>query len=141
MSYPSRSEAACQVCAPIHQALFDQMQITMRKFDSSKLTIKEKSVLISNLKDKVNIQHEVIEKLMTYNAGHLCIIENLTAKSNKISIDSDALKTKISELSKKLTESENERDKIVLQSSSIQIENKQLIEKVNDLEIKLHKLG
>ena len=88
----------------------------MRKYDSYKLTIKEKSVLVSSLEDKVNIQHEVIETLRTDNAGHLCIIENLTAKCNKISKDSKVLKIKLSELTAKLNESEDERAKIVHQS-------------------------
>lgn len=64
------TKSFCQVCAPIAQTVYDQMQITMRKHESFKLTLKEKSDLISSLEDKVKIQHEVIETLRTDNAVH-----------------------------------------------------------------------
>lgn len=71
----------------------------------------------------------------------LCIIENLTAKCDKISKDSKAYKTKLTEFTKTLIDSEDERAKIVHQSFLFQKENTQLLEKVKDLESKLHKIG
>ncbi|KAI3729330.1 hypothetical protein L6452_17986 [Arctium lappa] len=99
----------CQVCAPYHEALIDQMQITMQKLDSCKRTIKENEQLISSLKKRVSSQSEFIEKQSIEIAGNMCIISNLKEECESCSKESKELKTKVDDLTYKLRMSENEK--------------------------------
>ncbi|KAI3758115.1 hypothetical protein L6452_05664 [Arctium lappa] len=133
-------DSPCQVCAPYQEALIDQMQITVHKLDSCKLTIKENEQHISYLEKRVSSQSECIEKQSIEIAGNLCIISNLKEEYERCSKESKELKTKVDDLTYKFPMSENEKIDIVTKSVAYKNEYKRLSTQLKDLIQKLIKL-
>lgn len=137
----SHSESACQVCQPTHDALVNQMQIMMRKLEDYKDCLKEKTNQVSKLETMVEKQHKVIDNICLENADNLFLVNNYKKKKDVIFEESESLKTKLSELSDKLKKLENERTEYVNNSNSVLSENRDLIEKLKDIELKFYKRG
>ncbi|KAI3681607.1 hypothetical protein L6452_36407 [Arctium lappa] len=131
----------CQVCAPYHEALIDQMQLAMNKLDSFKILIKEKEQLIASLEKRVAAQSECIENQSLEISSNLCTISNLKEECESCSKESQELKTKVVYLTSELRMSENEKIDIVSQNVAYKNENQSLSNQLKEIEKKLYRIG
>ncbi|KAI3719001.1 hypothetical protein L6452_19887 [Arctium lappa] len=133
--------APCQVCAPFHKALLDQMQLSMNKLDSYKFLLKEKEQLLSSLENRVTKQSEFMEKQSLEISSYLCTISNLREENVSCSTESQKLKTKVDDLTDELRTSETEKIALITQNVAYKNENKRLSNQLEKLEKKLYKFG
>ncbi|KAI3665285.1 hypothetical protein L6452_43909 [Arctium lappa] len=133
--------APCQVCAPFHEALLDQMQLSLHKLDSYKLLLKEKEQLLSSLENRVTKQSNFMEKQSLEISSYLCTISNLREENVSCSTESQKLMTKVDDLTDKLRTSETEKIDLLNQNVAFKNENIRLTTQLKEMEKKLYRLG
>ncbi|KAI3696664.1 hypothetical protein L6452_29124 [Arctium lappa] len=135
------NNAPCQVCTPFHEALLEQMQLSMNKLDSYKLLLKEKEQLLSSLENRVTKQSDFMENQSLEIASYVCTISNLREENVRCSTESQSLMTKVDDLTDKLRMSESEKVDLLNQNVAYKNENIRLSNQLEELEKKLYKLG
>ncbi|KAI3746711.1 hypothetical protein L6452_09150 [Arctium lappa] len=133
--------APCQVCAPFHEALLDQMQLSLHKLDSYKLLLKEKEQLLSSLENRVTKQSNFMEKQSLEISSYLCMISNLREENVSCSTESQKLMTKVDDLTDKLRTYETEKIDLLNQNVAFKNENIRLTTQLKEMEKKLYRLG